>query len=337
MKLFCPNCEKISEVEFINSNEEFEIRGETFKVDVKYFKCAHCGDEFDDPSSDYDPIEIAYDEYRKIHGYVQPNDIKDFRKKYGLTQAEFSKLLGFGGATLSRYENGALQDEAHNIILKMAMETSNLLKRIKESDNIMSEDRKNEIISEIESGDNKLWKIENAIIECFGAHEPSEFSGFSALNIDKFINAVLYFCKEGIYKTILCKFLFYSDFLHCKSYSSSITGLEYAHAPRGPVPDGFEPYFELLVSKNYLELKESFYKENPTFKYLSIIEPDFNVFQESELRCLFKIKNVFSGWTAKKISDYSHKENAYKQTVNGELISYKYAETLQLELSELNV
>jgi hypothetical protein len=35
--------------------------------------------------------------------------------------------LGQGGATLSRYENGALQSEAHDQLLKLVMQPENLL------------------------------------------------------------------------------------------------------------------------------------------------------------------------------------------------------------------
>jgi len=41
-------------------------------------------------------------------------------RRYPITQEELGVLLGWGGATLSRYENGALQDEVHEKMLRMA-------------------------------------------------------------------------------------------------------------------------------------------------------------------------------------------------------------------------
>jgi len=43
---------------------------------------------------------------------LSPYEIRELRKRYGLTQKELSLLLGWGSVTMSRYENGALQDVA---------------------------------------------------------------------------------------------------------------------------------------------------------------------------------------------------------------------------------
>ena len=58
---------------------------------------------------------------------LNPEDIRSYRSRRGLTQKEFSDLLGIGIATLNRYENGALQSEAHDRIIKLAMEPQNFL------------------------------------------------------------------------------------------------------------------------------------------------------------------------------------------------------------------
>ena len=50
---------------------------------------------------------------------MQPNEIKKIRKKYNLTQSAFSKLLGFGEKTITRYENGSIQDLAHDNLIRL--------------------------------------------------------------------------------------------------------------------------------------------------------------------------------------------------------------------------
>lgn len=37
---------------------------------------------------------------------LTPQDIKDIRAKYGLSQRSFARLLGLGEASLARYEKG---------------------------------------------------------------------------------------------------------------------------------------------------------------------------------------------------------------------------------------
>src|SRR4030042_3509419 len=74
MKGICPNCEKETELELIQKVEEIKVRGEVIKVDVKYYKCKSCGEEFEDPRSDEDPLDKAYREYRRRHGMMQPEE-----------------------------------------------------------------------------------------------------------------------------------------------------------------------------------------------------------------------------------------------------------------------
>src|SRR5262245_38311019 len=117
----CPNCEKGTKLDTINREENINVRNEVIKVNVEFYRCTECGTEFRDPKSLDDPLDLAYREYRSIHKMIQPEQIKAFRDQYNLTQQELSNLLGWGGATLSRYENGALQDEAHDIVLRLIL------------------------------------------------------------------------------------------------------------------------------------------------------------------------------------------------------------------------
>src|SRR4030066_632258 len=149
MNGFCPNCEKESSLILVRKTEEFNVRGVAIPVEVEYYQCQECGEEFEIPKSDYDPYEIAYREYRNRKGMVQPEGMREFRIKHGLTQKEFSKLLGIGIATLNRYENGALQSEAHDRSIKLAMEPRNFLNLVTSSQGIISDQKKQKIINQL--------------------------------------------------------------------------------------------------------------------------------------------------------------------------------------------
>src|SRR4030066_1521427 len=149
MSGFCPNCEKESPLLIVQKAEDFNVRGEIISVEVEFYQCQECGEEFEGSNSVIDPYEIAYREYRARKGMLQPEDIRDFRIKRGLTQKEFSDLLGIGIATLNRYENGALQSEAHDRVIILAMEPRNFLNLITNSQGILGESKKNKIIDEL--------------------------------------------------------------------------------------------------------------------------------------------------------------------------------------------
>ena len=101
MNAFCPNCEKDTEQKFVDKVEEISIRGEMIPIHMEYYHCEECGEDFEIPRPDYDPLDAAYREYRNIKGMVQPEEIKKFRKELGLTQKELSEILGIGIATLN--------------------------------------------------------------------------------------------------------------------------------------------------------------------------------------------------------------------------------------------
>ena len=112
MTMICPNCEKQTDVKSINQKVAIDIRGENIDVEETFYQCLECGESFES-TQDYDVLDAAYREYRKRHIMIQPEQLKSWRKSMGLTQKELSDVLGWGGATLSRYENGALQTDSH--------------------------------------------------------------------------------------------------------------------------------------------------------------------------------------------------------------------------------
>ena len=331
MKGVCPNCEKESDLLFIHSFRDIKVRGEIIKVEVEYYQCIFCGEAFDDPRSENDPLEKAYREYRRRHNMMQPQEIRDLRVGYGLTQHEMAKILGWGLATLSRYENGALQDEAHDKTLRLAMDPHNLLKLIEETPHVFSEEKRRHVVEQLQTSKEMIYDFARIFEERFGRHAVDELSGYKKLDLTKLYNAILFFCKNGIYKTFLNKLLFYSDFKHFKDHAISITGTRYAKATRGPVPDKWEYYISLLIDEKSLLSDEIFISDEITGEKLTSLRgPDLSIFDDSELLVLASIKDHFKDWTATRISDFSHNEEGYKKTKVGSPISYNYAKDLQI-------
>jgi len=331
MKGICPSCEKLTELEYIEKSEDIRVRGELIKIKTKFYKCKDCEDEFEDQNSNDDPLEIAYREYRRRHGMYQPEEIKELRKKFGFTQIEFSKLLGWGVASLSRYENGALQDEGHDRYLQLLKTPENLFRLIKINGEFLPANKKQKIFEEISASEEETCSFPNILEIRFGKYEPSIESGYKKLEITKLFEAVKIFAKEGVLKSKLCKLLFYTDFKHFKDYAVSISGSKYAHGHHGPVPDNYEHYFATLIhDQKSIKIEEQEYGKHVGEVYFSIQEPDLNVFSETELEILLKVKKKFKNYNAKKIKEFSHKERGYIETNDGDIISYDFANDLQI-------
>ena len=331
MKDICPNCIKITELESIKGEEIIDIRGESIKVEVLYLRCCECGEEFDDPKSDDDPLERAFSEYRRQHGITQPEEIRAYRRKFGLTQSELSKLLGWGGSTLSRYENGALQDEAHEKQLRLVMDPKNLLNLVLESAHIFPKEKHNNLIRKLRSEEEVEYSFERIFKDRFGSYEPDIKSGYMRLKLSKLVNAIIFFSEEGIFTTLLNKLLFYADFKHYRDYAISITGARYAHLPHGPALDKYNILLGILADFGTLRVDEVIYRDNVSgMKYWAAGKPDLSVFSNSELEVLLEVKKYFKDFTAKSIRDFSHEEKGYGETQDGQLIPYYYAEHLRL-------
>ena len=329
MNNICPGCEKEAKVKIIKRLEGIDVRGETIEVEAQYYQCLECGVEFENTRG-FDALEAAYREYRLRHEMLQPEDISGWRKSYGITQKELCALLGWGGATLSRYENGALQDETHEKMLRMAMEPHNLLNLIKETPHAFLPEKQERMIQYLEAAESEAVSINRIFETLFGSYQPDEFSGYLNLRLEKLQNAILFFCKGGQLKTKLNKLLFYADFKHFKENAVSITGARYIHLTHGPVPDKYDFFFASLTESRQVEVDEIPIYQYVGENYTSTVEPDLSIFEPSELKVLAEIKEFFKNYTATQIRKFSHDEQGYHETSDHEQISYSYAEALQL-------
>jgi len=330
MNGFCPHCEKESPLEMFQADEEINVRGELITVRTIYYRCPNCGSNFDiiTPEDSYDPLAAAYEEYRCRKGMVQPAQIKEFRKKYGLSQKDLADLLGIGVATLSRYENGALQEEAHDQLLQFGMDPHNLIILVEKSTKL-SEDKRQQLIQKLNLEDPHKISVDT-LLDLYGNYGPSIYSGYKRFDATKFYEAIRFFCyPNGVYKTKLNKLLFYADFLFYKETTVSITGAKYAHAHHGPVPDNFEYWFSLLLADaSSFESHEMDCGDVTGEQYRSLIQPEIAVFDTAELVVLARVKDKFEHSSSRKIREISHSEKGYLETISGELISYSYADSL---------
>jgi putative zinc finger/helix-turn-helix YgiT family protein len=126
---FCFNCDYEEELLPIRELAIHIVRGEEIEVTKEYYKCPMCGESFIN-SRGHDMFNEAYRKYRQRHGMLQPEEIRQWRKQYGLTQNELGMLLGWEEKTINRYENGSLQKKSEDRLLKSIMQPSNFLQLI---------------------------------------------------------------------------------------------------------------------------------------------------------------------------------------------------------------
>ena len=241
------------------------------------------------------------------------------------------RIIGWGGATLSRYENGALQDITHDRFIQLLKKPENLQSLILNNGGFLPDEKKERILEELSAEIGESCTIPKYVEQHIAKYGPEMNSGFNRLNIDKLFEAIKFFATDGVFKTKLCKLLFYADFKHFKDYAVSITGAKYVHLPHGPVPDKYDYYFAILIhDEKAIQPHEVDFQDFAGEEFHARKEPDTSVFKTSELEILGFVKNYFKKFSTKSIRDFSHKERGYKETIDGEVISYEYAEDLQI-------
>ncbi|MCL2256384.1 MAG: hypothetical protein FWC11_06000 [Firmicutes bacterium] len=111
-------------------NEKILVKGEMFEIEGEARFCSKCNIQISDIVLDDLRLENAYNQYRKKHRLLMPEEITEIYKKYNLTAKGLAEILNFGDNTIYRYEKGALQDKVHDAFLKQISKPNNMLDHI---------------------------------------------------------------------------------------------------------------------------------------------------------------------------------------------------------------
>ena len=311
MKKFCEVCGKIVETQIISKQEIYNVCGENIEVCAQILVCAHCQEEFYCEELDNATLTAAYNQYRRNHKLLFPEEIKKIREMYGLSQRSFARLLNWGDKTVHRYENGAIQDKVHNSLLLFLQNTENMRNYLSDNEIIIDEKQKNKLLKTLDQlNDQSQSSLAKKMTNLIFNKKPSIENGFKAFDYEKFCAMVLFFTHQcpGLPKVKLLKLLNYSDMLFYKENGISISGTRYIHLPYGPVPQDFDLLFGLLTP-NHIAHVHVVYKNG--YEKHQVI-PDHKlmdgVLSDREIKVLERINEKFAAFGSVEISNYSHNE-----------------------------
>lgn len=330
MKSFCPHCEKETSATSVLAKLKNTIKGVDVSFEAPLIKCNVCGNQFESPEMGHDVADLALRAFRIEVGLLSPEEIKIFRKSLGLTQHELSGLLGWGGATLSRYENGALQDEAHDRAMRMIMEPDALLGIMENHPDLLTQEKRDHLVKKLKTRGNAESAYREFFRRFLTDYQADINSGYRRFDAKKFFAMVLHFCRDsGIPKTKLNKLLWYSDFLSFKHNTVSISGTKYAHLPFGPCPNNYDVFIAYLTdidkSLSVVEQSSGIYSWEVL---VSSGTPDYSLFTNNEMHILSSVAKFFESKTASEVSQISHLELGYQETSDSQIISYEFADGL---------
>ena len=123
----CPLCDKTHEIEERKRITTITLKGEEVTYEERFYFCANADEdenEFETGAMTNENLLNARNAYRVKRGLLTSDEIVAIRENYGLSQVDLAKLLGWGEATISRYESKAVQDEAYDNMLRISRDNS---------------------------------------------------------------------------------------------------------------------------------------------------------------------------------------------------------------------
>lgn len=321
-KLFCENCGKLVNYQIISKRDTYNIRGEEITITAEIPVCENCDTELLDVYLEDKNLRKAYKKYAEKYGLVTADEIKSIREKYGLNQEVFARILGIGRATLARYENGSLANEATSSLIKRSGEPEFLLSLVEErKNNIAHKDYerikkklKNDLmykeIDELESTFKKLNK---------GNIDYSKLYGTVACILSKLKNMGFTF----ISKVRLMKFLWFIDSSFYDTYGTSITGLNYAHLPMGPTPHHHETLLEILKEAGVTSISYKVENDSETIEIRLIDRTPSRYLTDKEKRFIENVVEEYAEFSTSELIEKTHEDERWKSTKNGEMMTFK--------------
>jgi len=343
MQGHCPSCGRDVPVKLETRTETYVVRGEPISVKVELCLCPFCGESISDDLRDEETLRAVYAEYRRKHGLLQPDEIRAKRERYCLSQRALSRLLGWGLVTIQRYESGALQDAAHDSLLRQLDDPLFVVSMLNRNEDAFStrevEAIRSAAMAEVRSrsGISVVELIENWV----GAVsvDSDELTGWRQFDLDRFTQVVLWLAHNtsNLYKTKLAKLLWLGDFTHFYLHRVSITGLAYARCPYGPVPHRFDLLLGALADGlKAIRLRPIQFECGEGEVVEPLMPLDDATLSTSEVNTLEVVNAKFGRSSSSRLSLLSHREPAWVNRKDGELIPYTEADKLQLarELAE---
>lgn len=332
---YCPLCGGVHEILGKNEKTRTKIKGEEVEYDETFY---YCPIGFDGEHKyvsgkllDRNLLN-ARNAYRKKHGLLTSDEIVNIRKKFDLNQVELAKMMGFGEATISRYESKAIQDESYDLLLRMVSDDpSKALELLDKNRDRFDFFRYSEIRSNILALIEKYGRIytsrNNLAIYYSSYNSENDNNGNTLLNIEK-IEAIISYMAErvkNLYTVKLNKILWFVDSLSFSIKDKAMTGLIYLHLPMGAVPIGYKA----MIALDNVNTEEGGFDYPNSLRFLPNYNLKDDILDDEEKKIIDNVIDKFKDYSGKEISEYMHNEQAYKLTKANEIIPFSYSKDMR--------
>lgn len=333
-KGLCICCMEEHEIQYVRFKESTTYNDVPVEFEVECFYCDKAEEYYEEEGMLNKNMLAMKDAYRKATKLLTSSEIIDIRSKYNISQTNLSNVLGWGGKTITRYESHAVQDMAHDLILRKIDSDPAWFIEILDTGKERLTEAAYKRCRTYATGvyesmqDAYLRKSILASYACYDA--TSDYCGGMALNLDKIVDVVRYFANSAqvtsLYKVKLMKLLWYADALAYKRTGRTITGLVYKALPMGAVPVAYD----LLIDLKGICYEEEEFPEGSGYHFIKDGSQEYPALSTEETEILNAVIAVCGNDSKVQIVERMHKERAYQETKRGEEISFRYAVDLSI-------
>ena len=308
------------------------FRGEKFDCIYTSYRDDESGESFTTTESDSAWWNQVTNQYRAKYGLPYTDEIIDVRKRYGISAAKMSQILGIGVNQYRLYEQGEVPSVSNGRMIRSVMNPKVMLEMVESSKNEMSKSEYERIVSKVKAviAESEAYKLEQYETKRLFSVPRGAENGYAQISIDRLKNILLFFISKGngVFFTKMNKLLFYADFMAYRVTGKSVSGLAYKAIAHGPVPVRWDRIYSFFDEIDQEIVQFSDGREGT--KLVSKLSPDMAEFSDDELKILEYVSQRFKNETPTQISETSHQEEAWKQYLNSDrLISFEMAFTLK--------
>lgn len=329
-RLLCPECWEDVDAEYVVRHESVDIRGVTVEADIEHLICPQCGDSIGWAPLVDEGFDKLYRAYQEKMGLMLPEQIVALRKKYGFSQRVFAAILNIGVASLQRYEHGCLATDSHAQLLNNARDPRFLRRCLEQGARKLTDEERAKALATVETCGTSQMNYAVVRLDVLDSivREESPDTGMRLFDAKRVREAIAYLAAHvhNLYRTKLNKALFYLDFAAYRESGTGVTGLRYAKADFGPVPDQYELLLAALVDNDALSLRE----QGDGQVLVAGRGADLSSFSTTEVRLLDAVAAFVNGFASTSaLSEFSHRERGWIEAETGSIIPYAYAANLQ--------
>ncbi len=290
----------------------WNFRGEKFEYVHVYWRCKDTGESFTTDESDTAGYIQATNQYREKYGIPYSDEIIAIRRKYGISAAKMSLVLGIGVNQYRLYEQEEVPSVSNGRMIRSIMNPEVMLQMVESSENELSKNEYVKIVKRVKEMmlDEETESIEKYERERVFAGRRGSDNGYAPISLERLKNIMLFVLEKcgDVWCTKMNKLLFYMDFLSYRERGMAMTGLTYKAIEFGPVPERWDRVYSEF-SEIRQELKQAGEFVGSVLK--SDVKSDLAMFSDDELKVMEQVCSQFATCSSRDISRLSHEETAW--------------------------